>query len=196
VKQIRAQIEETTSDYDSEKLQERLAKLVGGVAVIKVGAATETEMKEKKARVEDAMHATKAAVEEGIVPGGGIAYVRAIPALDKLKNSNPDVEMGINIVRRALEEPLRQITHNAGLEGSVIVNEAKQHKKTEGFDAYSEKWVDMFEAGIIDPTKVERCALQNASSIAALMLTTEAMIHEVPEEEKDKSPAMPPGGMY
>ncbi|MGH9869929.1 MAG: chaperonin GroEL [Candidatus Polarisedimenticolia bacterium] len=196
VKQIRAQVEETTSDYDREKLQERLAKLVGGVAVIKVGAATETEMKEKKARVEDAMHATKAAVEEGIVPGGGIAYLRAIPALDKKKGENDDITTGMNIVRRALEEPLRQIAYNAGLEGSVVVNEAKSKKKTEGFDAYSEKWVDMFEAGIIDPTKVTRTALQNAASIAGLMLTTEALINEVPEEEK-KTPAMPPGGgMY
>ncbi|HET6373388.1 MAG TPA: chaperonin GroEL [Candidatus Polarisedimenticolia bacterium] len=198
VKQIRAQIDETTSDYDREKLQERLAKLVGGVAVIKVGAATETEMKEKKARVEDAMHATKAAVEEGIVPGGGIAYLRAVPSLEKLKGENDDITTGINIVRRALEEPLRQITQNAGLEGSVIVNEARTRKKTEGFDAYKEKWVDMFDAGIIDPTKVARCALQNAASIAALMLTTEALIHEVPEEEKSKMPGgMPPGGgMY
>jgi chaperonin GroEL len=196
VKQMRAQIEETTSDYDREKLQERLAKLVGGVAVIKVGAATETEMKEKKARVEDAMHATKAAVEEGIVPGGGIAYLRAIVALDKQKGDNDDITTGINIVRRALEEPLRQIAQNAGLEGSVIVNEAKGRKKTEGFDAYEEKWVDMFDAGIIDPTKVTRCALQNAASIAALMLTTEALIHEVPDEEKAKTPSMPGGGMY
>ncbi|MGH9866890.1 MAG: chaperonin GroEL [Candidatus Polarisedimenticolia bacterium] len=196
VKQIRAQIEETTSDYDSEKLQERLAKLVGGVAVIKVGAATESEMKEKKARVEDAMHATKAAVEEGIVPGGGIAYLRAIPALEKQKGEIDDIQTGINIVKRALEEPLRQIAHNAGLEGSVIVNEAKNRKKSEGFDAYQEKWVDMFEAGIIDPTKVARCALQNAASIAALMLTTEALISEVPEE-KSKNLEMPSGGgMY
>jgi len=197
VKQMRAQIEETTSDYDREKLQERLAKLVGGVAVIKVGAATETGMKEKKARVGDAMHATKAAVEEGIVPGGGIAYLRAIPALEKVKGDNDDITTGINIVRRALEEPLRQIAQNAGLEGSVIVNEAKGRKKTEGFDAYEEKWVDMFDAGIIDPTKVTRCALQNAASIAALMLTTEALISEVPEEEKSKNPGMPAGGgMY
>ena len=197
VKQIRAQIDETTSDYDREKLQERLAKLVGGVAVIKVGAATETEMKEKKARVEDAMHATKAAVEEGIIPGGGIAYLRAIPALEKLKGEIDDIQTGINIVRRALEEPLRQIANNAGAEGSVIVNEAKNRKKTEGFDAYQEKWVDMFDTGIIDPTKVARCALQNAASIAALMLTTEALISEVPEEDKSRTPGMPPGGgMY
>jgi chaperonin GroEL len=192
VKQIRAQIEETTSDYDGEKLQERLAKLVGGVAIIKVGAATETEMKEKKARVEDAMHATKAAVEEGIVPGGGIALVRAIPALEKLKEKNEDIQTGINIVRRALEEPIRQIAINAGYEGSIIVQQAKEKDKPAiGFDAYTGKWVDMFDAGIIDPTKVTRTALQNAASIAALMLTTEAMIHEVPEKEK----AGMPGGM-
>jgi len=197
VKQIRTQVDETTSDYDREKLQERLAKLIGGVAVIKVGAATETEMKEKKARVEDAMHATKAAVEEGIVPGGGIAYLRAIPALEKQKGEIDDVQTGINIVKRALEEPLRQIAHNAGLEGSVIVNEAKNRKKSEGFDAYHEKWLDMFDAGIIDPTKVARCALQNAASIAALMLTTEALISEVPEEEKSKNLGMSTGGgMY
>ncbi len=185
VKQIRAQIEETTSDYDREKLQERLAKLVGGVAIIQVGAATESEMKEKKARVEDAMHATKAAVEEGIVPGGGIAFVRAIPALEKLKDKTDDIQTGINIVRRALEEPIRQISATAGYEGSIIVQQAKDEPKaTKGFDAYSGKWVDMFEVGIIDPTKVTRSALQNAASIAALMLTTEALIHEIPEKEK------------
>jgi chaperonin GroEL len=194
VKQIRTQIEETTSDYDREKLQERLAKLVGGVAIIKVGAATETEMKEKKARVEDAMHATKAAVEEGIVPGGGIAFVRAIPALEKLKEKNEDIQTGINIVRRALEEPLRQIAFNAGYEGSIIVQQAKEKEKPAvGFDAYTGKWVDMFEAGIIDPTKVTRTALQNASSIAALMLTTEALVHELPEKEKASAPG--PRGM-
>jgi chaperonin GroEL len=196
VKQIRAQVEETTSDYDREKLQERLAKLVGGVAVIKVGAATESEMKEKKARVEDAMHATKAAVEEGIVPGGGVAYVRAIPALEKLKVTNEDEQTGINIVRRALEEPLRQIANNAGHEGSVVVNRVKEEKRTVGFDAYEEKYVDMFEAGIIDPTKVTRSALQNASSIAALMLTTEAVVSEIPEEEKPGQPAPGGHGMY
>jgi len=197
VKQIRAQIEETTSDYDREKLQERLAKLVGGVAIIKVGAATESEMKEKKSRVEDAMHATKAAVEEGIVPGGGIALVRAIPALDRLKEKNEDVQTGINIVRRALEEPIRQIAINAGYEGSIIVQQGKEKEKASiGFDAYAGKWVDMFEAGIIDPTKVTRTALQNAASIAGLMLTTEAMVHEIPEKEKAGA-AMPggPGGM-
>jgi chaperonin GroEL len=194
VKQIRAQIEETTSDYDREKLQERLAKLVGGVAIIKVGAATETEMKEKKARVEDAMHATKAAVEEGIVPGGGIALVRAIPAMEKLKEKNEDIQTGINIVRRSLEEPIRQIAINAGYEGSIIVQQAKEKDKaSQGFDAYSGKWVDMFEAGIIDPTKVTRTALQNAASIAALMLTTEALVHEVPEKEKASAPG--PRGM-
>jgi chaperonin GroEL len=183
VKQIRTQIEETTSDYDREKLQERLAKLVGGVAIIKVGAATETEMKEKKARVEDAMHATKAAVEEGIVP-----------ALEKLKEKNEDIQTGINIVRRALEEPLRQIAFNAGYEGSIIVQQAKEKEKPAvGFDAYTGKWVDMFEAGIIDPTKVTRTALQNASSIAALMLTTEALVHELPEKEKASAPG--PRGM-
>ncbi|MEE9218124.1 MAG: chaperonin GroEL [Acidobacteriota bacterium] len=194
VKQIRAQIEETTSDYDREKLQERLAKLVGGVAVIKVGAATESEMKEKKARVEDAMHATKAAVEEGIVPGGGVAYIRAIVALEKIKGENPDIQQGINIVRRALEEPMRQIANNAGHEGSVVVNRVKEdNKKTHGFNVFNEKYQDMFEAGIIDPTKVTRSALQNAASIAALMLTTEAIVIEIPEEEKPAA-AMPGGG--
>jgi chaperonin GroEL len=188
VKQIRTQIEETTSDYDREKLQERLAKLVGGVAVIKVGAATESEMKEKKARVEDAMHATKAAVEEGIVPGGGVALVRCIPALEELakKEKNEDVAIGIRIVKRALEEPLRQIANNAGYEGSVIVNQVKELERDKGFDAQTEKFVNMIEAGIIDPTKVVRTALQNAASISALMLTTEALVNEIPEEEKKK----------
>ncbi|HXU11847.1 MAG TPA: chaperonin GroEL [Candidatus Binatia bacterium] len=200
VKQIRAQIEETTSDYDREKLQERLAKLVGGVAIIKVGAATETEMKEKKSRVEDAMHATKAAVEEGIVPGGGIALLRSVAGLEKLKEKAEDVQTGINIVRRALEEPIRQISINAGYEGSIIVAQAKEKEKASiGFDAYTGKWVEMFDAGIIDPTKVVRSALQNAASIAALMLTTEALIHDIPE--KDKAPAaggprMGGGDMY
>jgi len=193
VRQIRTQIEETTSDYDREKLQERLSKLVGGVAIIKVGAATETEMKEKKARVEDAMHATKAAVEEGIVPGGGIAFLRAIPALEKMKEKNEDIQLGINILRRALEEPLRQIANNAGFEGSIIVAEAKAKEKASGFDASTGNWVDMFEAGIIDPAKVARNALQNAASIAGLMLTTEAMVHELPE--KEKASAVPQGGM-
>jgi chaperonin GroEL len=195
VKQIRMQIEETASDYDREKLQERLAKLVGGVAIIKVGAATETEMKEKKARVEDAMHATKAAVEEGIVPGGGIAFLRIIPSLEKLKEKNEDIQLGINIVRRSLEEPLRQIANNAGFEGSIIVAEAKAKEKATGFDAYTGKWVDMFEAGIVDPAKVARNALQNAASIAALMLTTEAMVHELPDTEKSSAMQGGMGGM-
>jgi chaperonin GroEL len=194
VKQIRAQVEETTSDYDREKLQERLAKLVGGVAIIKVGAATETEMKEKKARVEDAMHATKAAVEEGIVPGGGIAFLRAIPLLEKLKEKNEDIQSGINIVRRTLEEPLRQIANNAGHEGSIIVAQAKEKETTIGFDAYGGQWVDMFEAGIVDPAKVARNALQNAASIAGLMLTTEALIYELPEKEAAAAPQAGMGG--
>jgi len=185
VKQLRVQVEETTSDYDREKLQERLAKLVGGVAVVKVGAATESEMKEKKARVEDAMHATKAAVEEGIVPGGGVALLRCIPALDELqkKEKSGDVAIGIRIVKRALEEPLRQIANNAGYEGSVVVNQVKQIEQDKGFDAQSEKFVNMIDMGIIDPTKVVRCALQNAGSIASLMLTTEALVSEVPDEK-------------
>ncbi len=184
VKQIRTQIDETTSDYDREKLQERLAKLVGGVAVIKVGAATETEMKEKKARVEDAMHATKAAVEEGIVPGGGVALLRCIPALDKLKAGSHDIEVGIKIVRRSLEEPLRQIANNAGLEGSVVVNKVKEMKAAEGYNALTDTYENLIEAGVIDPTKVTRHALENAASIAGLLLTTEALISELPEEEK------------
>ena len=182
-KQIRAQVEETTSDYDREKLQERLAKIVGGVAVINVGASTETEMKEKKARVEDALHATKAAVEEGVVPGGGVALLRCIPALEKVKLEH-DQQVGVNIVRRSLEEPIRQISQNAGLEGSVVVERVKKEKETMGFDAGSEKYVDMLEAGIIDPTKVTRYALQNAASVAGLMLTTEVMVTEIPEEKK------------
>jgi len=192
VKQLRVQIEETTSDYDREKLQERLAKLVGGVAVIKVGAATETEMKEKKARVEDAMHATRAAVEEGIVPGGGVAFVRALPALEKLKLEG-DEHIGVTIVRRALEEPLRMIASNAGHEGAVVIGKVKESKDPNfGFDAASEDYTDMISAGILDPAKVARTALQNAASIAALMLTTEALVSEIPEEEK--APAGPPGG--
>jgi chaperonin GroEL len=196
VTQIRNQVEETTSDYDREKLQERLAKLVGGVAVIKVGAATESEMKEKKARVEDAMHATKAAVEEGIVAGGGVALLRAQKALDKAAKGekNEDRQIGVRIVHRALEEPIRQIANNAGMEGSVVVNEVRNLEETKGFDAQNEKYSDMVKAGIIDPTKVVRSALQNAASIAGLMLTTEALISEVPEEEK-KMPGMPDGGM-
>ena len=195
VKQIRAQVEETTSDYDREKLQERLAKLVGGVALIKVGAATETEMKEKKARVEDAMHATKAAVEEGIVPGGGVALLRLVPAVDKLKKLESDEQIGVNLVKRALEEPIRLIAMNAGHEGAVIVEKVRANTSTNfGFDANAEDFGDMIQKGIIDPTKVTRCALQNASSIASLLLTTEALISEVPEDDKDKAPPMPPGG--
>src|SRR5262245_39293772 len=192
VKQLRAQIEETTSDYDREKLQERLAKLVGGVAVIKVGAATETEMKEKKARVEDAMHATRAAVEEGIVPGGGVAFIRAVPALEKLKLDD-DEQIGVNIVKRALEEPLRMIASNAGHEGAVVLGKVKESKETNfGFNAATDDYTDMISAGILDPAKVTRTALQNAASISALMLTTEALVSEIPEEEK--APAGPPPG--
>ena len=192
VKQLRTQIDETTSDYDREKLQERLAKLVGGVAVIKVGAATETEMKEKKARVEDAMHATRAAVEEGIVPGGGVALVRAIPALDKLKLED-DEKIGVNIVKRALEEPLRTIASNAGFEGAIVIGKVRDSKDPNyGFNAATEEYSDMIAAGILDPAKVTRSALQNAASIASLMLTTEALVAEIPEE--DKAPAGPPGG--
>ena len=192
VKQLRMQIDETTSDYDREKLQERLAKLVGGVAVIKVGSATETEMKEKKARVEDAMHATRAAVEEGIVAGGGVAFVRAVPALEKLKLEE-DEQIGVNIVRRALEEPLRQIAQNAGAEGAVVVEEVRSEKsETFGYNAATDSFGDLVKDGVIDPAKVARTALQNASSIAALMLTTEALVAEIPEEEK--LPPGPPGG--
>ncbi len=196
IKQIRAQIEETTSDYDREKLQERLAKLAGGVAVIKVGAATETAMKEKKARVEDALNATRAAVEEGIVPGGGVALLRAATSIDGLK-VEADEKVGAQIVRRALEEPIRNIVENAGLEGSVIVEKVKAEKvATRGFDAESLEFVDMIQAGIIDPTKVERVALQNAASVASLLLTTEALITDLPEEKKDAAPPMPHGDMY
>ena len=180
IKQIRVQIEETTSDYDKEKLQERLAKMVGGVAVIKVGAATETEMKEKKARVEDALHATRAAVEEGIVPGGGVAYLRCLPVLKKLKLDG-DRQIGVDIVQKALEEPIRQIAENAGKEGSVVVERVKQEKGTIGFDADKEEFTDMIEAGIIDPTKVVRFALQNAASVASLLITTEAAVAEKPK---------------
>jgi chaperonin GroEL len=196
VKQIRAQIEETTSDYDREKLQERLAKLVGGVAVIKVGAATESEMKEKKARVEDAMHATKAAVEEGIVPGGGVALLRAIPALDKAlkdKDLTEDARTGIEIVRRALEEPLRWIASNAGHEGNIVVAKVRELGGDSGFNAQTEKFENLIEAGVIDPAKVVRSAIQNAASIASLMLTTEAIVADIPEKKKE--PPMPPGGM-
>jgi len=192
IKQIRAQIEETTSDYDREKLQERLAKLVGGVAVVRVGAATEVEMKEKKARVEDALHATRAAVEEGIVPGGGVALIRATAALEKLAVSD-DERFGVNIVRRALEEPLRWIANNAGAEGSIVLDKVKNGKAAFGFDAAKEEYGDLMKAGIIDPTKVVRTALLNAASVAGLLLTTEAMVAEKPEE-KSAMPAMPPGG--
>ncbi|MCE5334222.1 MAG: chaperonin GroEL [Desulfobacteraceae bacterium] len=198
VRQIRTQIEETTSDYDREKLQERLAKLVGGVAVISVGAATETEMKEKKARVEDALNATRAAVEEGIVPGGGVAYLRTLPSLDNLKLEG-DEKLGVNIIRRALEEPARQIAANAGEEGSVIVSKLKEQSGAFGFNADSGEFEDLIEAGVIDPTKVTRTALLNAASVSALMLTTECMISELPKEDKGGPPmgGMPPGGgMY
>jgi chaperonin GroEL len=198
VKTIRAQIEETTSDYDREKLQERLAKLIGGVAVINVGAATETEMKEKKARVEDALNATRAAVEEGIIPGGGVALLRVIPALEKLKLEG-DQQFGVNIVRRALEEPIRWIANNAGAEGSIVVERVKNEKGAFGFNAQTEKYEDLIKAGIIDPTKVTRCALQNAASVSSLLLTTEAMIAEKPKEDKGSMMppgGMPPGGMY
>ena len=198
-KQLRTQIEETTSSYDKEKLQERLAKIAGGVAVVKVGAATETEMKEKKARVEDALHATRAAVEEGIVPGGGVAFIRALSALEKL-TLDKEQQLGVNIVKRALEEPIRQIAMNAGFEGSIVVDKVKNGKGAFGFNASTDQYEDLIQAGIIDPTKVSRCALQNAASVASLMITTEALIAEVPEE-KGSAPAMPGGmggmgGMY
>lgn len=193
VRQIRAQIEETTSDYDREKLQERLAKLVGGVAVIKVGAATETELKEKKARVEDAMHATRAAIEEGIVPGGGVAYIRALKALEKFTLEDPDEQTGVNIVRRALEEPLRMIAQNAGHEGSIVAERVRSSKDENfGFNAQTEQYEDLVKAGVIDPAMVTRIALQNAASIAGLMLTTEALVSEVPEKKKAAAPT--PGG--
>ncbi len=193
VAQIRRQIEETTSDYDSEKLQERLAKLAGGVAVINVGAATETEMKEKKARVEDALHATRAAVEEGIVPGGGVAYLRTQKTLDNIKDLEPDEKVGVAIVRRAIEEPTRQLADNAGREGALVVEEVKKRKGNEGYDVAADEYTDLVKAGIVDPTKVTRTALQNAASIAGLLLTTEALVTEIPE--KEKTPPMPPGGM-
>src|SRR5438477_27973 len=193
VNQIRRQIEETTSDYDKEKLQERLAKLAGGVAVINVGAATETEMKEKKARVEDALHATRAAVEEGIVPGGGVALIRASAVLDKLDVSD-DERFGVKIVKKAIEEPLRWIANNAGAEGSIVLDKVKNGKGAFGFNAATEEYEDLLKAGIIDPTKVVRTALLNAASVAGLLLTTEAMVAEKPEE-KSSAPAMPPGGI-
>jgi chaperonin GroEL len=192
VKQLRTQVEDTTSDYDREKLQERLAKLVGGVAVIKVGAATETEMKEKKARVEDAMHATKAAVEEGIVPGGGVALLRGVKALEKLKLEG-DQLVGLQIIKRAIEEPMRWIAINAGEEGSIVVAKVRDMKQDEGFNAATDTYEDLVKAGVIDPAKVVRSALQNASSIASLLLTTEALVSEIPEEKKD-APQMPHGG--
>ncbi len=197
VKQIRAQIEETTSDYDKEKLQERLAKLVGGVAVIKVGAATETEMKEKKARVEDALHATRAAVEEGIVPGGGVAYLRTLPALSKMALEG-DEQIGVNIVKKAIEEPIKMIACNAGLEGSIVVEKVKEKKGAYGFNARTDVYEDMIAAGVIDPTKVTRFALQNAASVAALLLTTQCMVADKPEEKGAGGgmPGMPPGGGY
>jgi chaperonin GroEL len=194
IAQIRKQIEESDSDYDKEKLQERLAKIAGGVAVINVGAATETEMKEKKARVEDALHATRAAVEEGIIPGGGVGLLRTIPALDKMKLED-DEKIGVDIIKRALEEPIRQLTQNAGLEGSVVVQRIKQEKANIGYDVSQDAYVDMIEAGVIDPTKVTRSALRNAASIAALLLTTEAIVADKPEKE-EKIPPMPPGGGY
>ncbi|HNZ10782.1 MAG TPA: chaperonin GroEL [Smithellaceae bacterium] len=196
VKQIRAQIEETTSDYDREKLQERLAKLVGGVAVIKVGAATESEMKEKKARVEDALHATRAAVEEGIVAGGGVAYLRTLPALTKLELGG-DEQIGVNIVKKAIEEPIKMIACNAGLEGSIVVEKVKEKKGSYGFNARTDEYEDMISAGVIDPTKVTRFALQNAASVSGLLLTTQCMIADKPEEKgAGAMPGMPPGGGY
>ena len=196
VKQIRAQIEESTSDYDKEKLQERLAKLIGGVAVINVGAATETEMKEKKARVEDALHATRAAVEEGIVPGGGVALLRAAKVLDKLKGANHDEDSGVKIIRRAVQEPLRMIAENAGVEGSIVIDKVLNNQEAAfGYNAAADKYEDLIKAGIIDPTKVERTALQNAASVASLMLTTEAMIADKPEEKGGMPAGMPGGGM-
>jgi chaperonin GroEL len=195
VKQIRAQIDETTSDYDREKLQERLAKLIGGVAVINVGAATEAEMKEKKDRVEDALNATRAAVEEGIVPGGGIALIRALKGLEKVKLSGEE-QLGVDLVKRAIEEPLRQIANNAGFEGSVVVQRVKEDKGNVGFNAETGEYEDLMKAGIIDPTKVTRFALQNAASVAGLLMTTEAMVAEKPEEKKPAAPQMPPDDMY
>jgi len=193
VAQIRRQIEETTSDYDREKLQERLAKLAGGVAVINVGAATETEMKEKKARVEDALHATRAAVEEGIVAGGGVAFLRTQKALENMRGLEGDEKVGVQIVRRAIEEPTRQLADNAGKEGALVVEEVKKRKGNEGYDVSAGEYTDLVKAGIVDPTKVTRTALQNAASIAGLLLTTEALVTEIPE--KEKTPQMPPGGM-
>jgi len=193
INEIKAQIEKTTSDYDREKLQERLAKLSGGVAVLKIGAATEVEMKEKKARVEDALHATRAAVEEGIVPGGGVSFIRAIAALDNLEGENLDQTTGVKIIQKALQEPLKQIVSNAGLEGSVVLNKVLEGKDDYGFNAATETYENLVKAGVIDPTKVSRTALENAASVASLLITTEAVVYE--KKEKEKAPAMPPGGM-
>jgi chaperonin GroEL len=194
INEIKQQIDKTTSDYDKEKLQERLAKLSGGVAVLKIGASTEVEMKEKKARVEDALHATRAAVEEGIVPGGGVAYLRSLKKLDEVKAENEDQKIGVEIIRRSLEEPIRLIVENAGLEGSVVVNKVKEGKDDFGFNAQTEQYENLIKSGVIDPTKVARIALENAASVAGLLLTTEATIVEKPE--KDKTSSMPhPGGM-
>ncbi len=194
INEIKAQIEKTTSDYDKEKLQERLAKLSGGVAVLKIGASTEVEMKEKKARVEDALHATRAAVEEGIVPGGGVAFVRATSVLDKLTGANADQTIGVKIIKKALEEPLRQIVNNAGIEGSVVLQKVKEGKDDFGFNAATEVYENLVKAGVIDPTKVTRTALENAASVSALLLTTEAVVYEKKEKEP-QMPGMPPGGM-
>lgn len=197
INEIKAQIEKTTSDYDREKLQERLAKLSGGVAVLQIGAATEVEMKEKKARVEDALHATRAAVEEGIVPGGGVAYLRVQHKLNELRGENADQNIGIGIVARAIEEPIRQIVENAGLEGSVVVAKVKEGDKDFGFNAYNDEYTNMFEAGVIDPTKVSRVALENAASVAALLITTETTITEIKEEAPAAAPhAHGMGDMY
>lgn len=195
VNEIKNQIDKTTSDYDKEKLQERLAKLSGGVAVLKIGAPTEIEMKDKKARVEDALHATRAAVEEGIVPGGGVAFLRVMNSLDTLKTENNDQKIGVGIVKKALEEPIRQIVENAGIEGSVVVNKVKEGKNDFGFNAQTEEYQNLIAAGVLDPTKVTRIALENAASVASMLLTTEAVIVEKPEKEK-QAPMMPPGGGY
>jgi chaperonin GroEL len=193
IKQIKAQVEQSTSDYDKEKLQERLAKLAGGVAVISVGAASEVEMKEKKDRYDDALNATRAAIEEGIIPGGGVSFIRSIKVLDKIKADNDDEQTGIEIIRRAIEEPLRQIVENAGLEGSVVVQKVKEGKDDYGFNARTEKYENLYESGVIDPTKVTRIALENAASIAGMLLTTECVVSEIKED--NPAPMMPPGGM-
>jgi chaperonin GroEL len=196
IAQIKKEMENTTSDYDKEKLQERLAKLAGGVAQINVGAATEVEMKEKKARVEDALHATRAAVEEGIVPGGGVAFLRCLKTLDSLKSKGEE-GIGVDIIRRALEAPIRQIAQNAGIDGAIVCERVKNSKGNEGYDALNGEYTDLVQAGIIDPTKVARIALENAASVSGLLLTTEALISEIPEKKDEKAGAgMPPGGMY